>query len=197
MVVSALVVGGGAGLVLSALVVGVNAGLPGFCVRGRGHCRVAAFWLSGLPELAFLFITVSHCAWRHVISLSKATKKRSKENAFRTRARKLTQRAVSTFLAPQKHGARKSDGCVKPSFSRILTRTRFAPYALGQARLPRKPARPHVYLVPGSSWVSCLVGMIGVVIFVVRASSIWVLCFEVGWRRGSACVLIRRMVFRG
>ena len=49
-------------------------------------------------------------------------------------------------MAPQKHGARKSDGCVKPSFSRILTRTRFAPYALGQALLLRKPARPHAYL---------------------------------------------------
>src|SRR5471030_1745069 len=88
-----------------------------FGVSGRSLCRVAAFGVSGLPESDFLFITISHCAWRHVISLSKATKKRSKENAFRTRARKLTQRAVSMFLAPQKHGARKSDGCVKPSFS--------------------------------------------------------------------------------
>src|SRR5476649_1908264 len=91
--------------------------MPGSCVSGWGHCRVAAFWPSGLREFAFFFIAISHCAWRHVIFLSKATKKRSKENAFRTRAQKLTQRAVSTFLAPQKHGARKSDGCVKPSFS--------------------------------------------------------------------------------
>ena len=60
---------------------------------------------------------MSHCAWRRVISLSKATKKRSKESAFKTRARKLTQRAVPAFLAPQKHGACKSDGCVNPSFS--------------------------------------------------------------------------------
>src|SRR5471030_44646 len=72
------------------LAVGFGAGVPGSCVRGRGHCRVAAFRLSGLLVLAILFITISHCAWRHVISLSKATKKRSKENAFRTRARKLT-----------------------------------------------------------------------------------------------------------
>ena len=91
--------------------------MPGSCVSGRSHCRVAAFNVSGLLELAFLFITFSHCAWRHVISLSKATKKRSKENAFRTRARKLTQRAVSKFLAPQKHGARQNHGCVNPSFS--------------------------------------------------------------------------------
>src|SRR5471030_1409045 len=50
-------------------------------------------------------------------SKHKATKKRSKENAFRTRAHKLTQCAVSEFLAPQKHGARQSHGCVNPSFS--------------------------------------------------------------------------------
>src|SRR5471032_2175497 len=99
------------------LAVGVNAGVLGSGVSGRGQCRVAAFGVSGLLELAILFITISHCAWRHVISLSKATKKRSKENAFKARARKLTQRAVSAFLAPQKHGARKSDGCVNPYFS--------------------------------------------------------------------------------
>src|SRR5271170_2564125 len=78
---------------------------------------VAAFNVSGLRESDFLFITISHCAWRRVISLSKATKKRSKESAFKTRAHKLTQRAVSKFLAPQKHGARQSHGYVKPSFS--------------------------------------------------------------------------------
>src|SRR5471030_785748 len=109
----------------------------GSCVSGRSLCLVAAFGVSGLRESDFLFITISHCAWRRVISLSKATKKRSKENAFRTRAHKLTQRAASTFLAPQKHGARQNHRCLNPSFSRILTRTRFAPYALGQARLPR------------------------------------------------------------
>ena len=89
----------------------------GIGVSGLGQCRVAAFSVCGLLRLANFFSTISHCAWRHVISLSKATKKRSKENAFRTRARKLTQRAVSKFLAPQKHGARKSHGCVNPSFS--------------------------------------------------------------------------------
>jgi hypothetical protein len=47
-----------------------------------GQCRVAAFSLSGLLELAILFIAISHCAWRRVISFSKAKKKRSKENAF-------------------------------------------------------------------------------------------------------------------
>src|SRR5471032_587478 len=65
-----------------ALAVGVSAGLPVFSVNGLSHCRFAAFGLSGLRELDVFFITFSHCAWRRVISLSKATKKRSKENAF-------------------------------------------------------------------------------------------------------------------
>src|SRR5471030_2622217 len=122
-------------------------GVLGSRVSGRSHCRVAAFSVSGLHESDFLFITISHCAWRHVISLSKATKKRSKENAFRTRAHKWTQRAVSTFLAPQKHGARQSNGCVNPSFSRILTRTRFAPYALGQALFVQDAAQPYTHFL--------------------------------------------------
>ena len=63
-------------------VVGAGAGVPGSGVSGRGQCRVAAFSVSGLLELANFFITISHCAWRHVISWSLATKKRSKESAF-------------------------------------------------------------------------------------------------------------------
>ena len=59
-------------------------------VSGLGRCRVAAFSVSGLLRLPNFFITISHCAWRRVISLSLATKKRSKESAFKTRARKLT-----------------------------------------------------------------------------------------------------------
>src|SRR5471030_2516913 len=147
-----------------------RAGLQGSYVSGLSHCRVAAFTVSGLLRLPNFFITFSHCAWRRVISLSKATKKRSKENAFRTRARKLTQRAVSTFLAPQKHGARKSHRCVNPSFSRILTRTRFATYALGQALLPRNPHGITRICHCGSSWVGC---MISAVIFVGRAGLIY------------------------
>jgi len=54
----------------------------GLGVGGRGLCRVGAFGVTGLRESDFLFITVSHCAWQRVISLSKATKKRSKENAL-------------------------------------------------------------------------------------------------------------------
>ena len=77
--VSLAPVDGGGGF---GVVVGVALGLPGSCVSGWGHCRVGAFRVSGLLELDVFFIAVSHCAWRHVISLSKATKKRSKENAF-------------------------------------------------------------------------------------------------------------------
>src|SRR5476649_2297727 len=64
------------------LAVGVIAGLLGSRVSDLSHCRVAAFSVSGLHESDFLFITVSHCAWRRVISWSLATKKRSKESAF-------------------------------------------------------------------------------------------------------------------
>ena len=64
------------------LVGGGDAGLPGSGVSDLSQCRVAAFRVSGLRESDFLFITISHCAWRHVISLSKATKKRSKESAL-------------------------------------------------------------------------------------------------------------------
>src|SRR3984885_8218017 len=131
--------------------------MPGSCASGLSHCRVAAFGLVGLLALAHFFITISHCAWRRVISWSLATKKRSKESAFKTRARKLTQRAVFAFLAPQKHGARQNHGCVKPSFSRILTRTRFAPYALGQARLPRNLQRLTRFLRLHFLLVGCVV----------------------------------------
>src|SRR5471032_1082105 len=74
--------GMGVGWRVLGLVVGVDVGLPGSSVSGLSQCRVVAFSVSGLHESDFLFIAISHCAWRHVISLSKATKKRSKENAF-------------------------------------------------------------------------------------------------------------------
>src|ERR1700723_1122382 len=84
-----------------ALAVEVHAGLLGSGVSGLSQCRVAAFKVSGLPKSDFLFITFSHCAWRHVISLSKATKKRSKENALKTQARKCPQRAVLILRYPK------------------------------------------------------------------------------------------------
>ena len=58
---------------------------------------------------------------------------------------------------PQKHGTRKSHGCVNPSFSRILTRTRFGPNALGQAPFPRNPHGLTRICRCGSSWLNCSV----------------------------------------
>ena len=57
-------------------------GFGRFGGSGRSQCRVAAFKAFAGYLFSDFFITISHCAWRHVISLSKATKKRSKENAF-------------------------------------------------------------------------------------------------------------------
>ncbi|QIE25949.1 hypothetical protein SBC1_47780 (plasmid) [Caballeronia sp. SBC1] len=79
----------------------IYAGLLGSRVGGRGLCRGAAFGLSGLLRLANFFITISHCAWQRVISLSKATKKRSKESAFKPRYPKCPQRAVSIHRCPK------------------------------------------------------------------------------------------------
>ena len=76
--------GGGFGFAGDGGVWGGRGGCQGavFSVSGRGQCRVVALSVSGLRESDFLFITISHCAWRRVISWSLATKKRSKENAF-------------------------------------------------------------------------------------------------------------------
>ena len=82
-------------------VVGVSAGLLGSRVSGLSQCRVAAFVVSGLLELADFFATISHCAWRRVISWSLATKKRSKENAFTTLKIKCPQRAVLIHWYPK------------------------------------------------------------------------------------------------
>ena len=74
--------GGRSGCWVLGLAVGDITGLLGSSVSGRGHCRVATFGLGGLRALAVFSITISHCAWQHVISWSLATKKRSKENAL-------------------------------------------------------------------------------------------------------------------
>jgi hypothetical protein len=56
---------------------GVGLGLS--VLAGLGLCRVAAFGLGGLRELAILFITVSHCAFLCFVSLQtrKETKQRN------------------------------------------------------------------------------------------------------------------------
>ena len=70
------------GLASWGLVGGVDAGLHGFCVSGWVHCRVAAFQVFAHLVLADFFITISHCAWRRVISWSLATKKTKQRKRF-------------------------------------------------------------------------------------------------------------------
>ena len=60
-----MAIGVEAGLGFPGLAGEVSGGLPGSGVSGRGLCRVGAFGVSGLQESDFLFITISHCAWRH------------------------------------------------------------------------------------------------------------------------------------
>ena len=85
----------------SALTVGVSAGSHGFCVSGLVHCRVAAFQVFARLVLDVFFITISHCAWRRVISLSKATKKRSKESAFNSTTLSVHSVQFSFMGAPK------------------------------------------------------------------------------------------------
>ena len=61
---------------------GVMPWVLGSRVSGRSQCRVGAFGVSGLRESDFLFIAISHCAWRrHFLVLSdKETKQRKRFN---------------------------------------------------------------------------------------------------------------------
>ena len=65
------------------------------------QCWVAAFTVFAGLVLAVFFITISHCAWRRVISWSLVTKKQSKENAFTTLKIKCPQRAVLIHGCPK------------------------------------------------------------------------------------------------
>ena len=61
----------GRGARFQGVVVGLVLGwcwVGAFGASGRSHCRVAAFGVSDLLRLADFFITISHCAWRRVIS---------------------------------------------------------------------------------------------------------------------------------
>src|SRR5476651_1613752 len=113
------------GCQVPGLAVGVDAGVLGSRVSGRSHCRVAAFSVSGLHESDFLFITISHCAWRHVISLSKATKKRSKENAF-NHATLSVHSVQFLFMGAPKARCSQEPRMCETLFLRIRVLTRFA-----------------------------------------------------------------------
>jgi len=133
---------------------------------------------------------------------------------------KCPQRAVFIHRC-QKHGARQSHRCVKPSFSRILTRTRFAPYALGKHHCPTTGTASRAFeasflgsLVEWSALQStgqlrqlqlnvyyCFSFLVNRLVscghFVGTARAFWRPCFLGGLARGSSCVQIRRMVVRG
>ncbi|KLU24494.1 hypothetical protein EOS_19510 [Caballeronia mineralivorans PML1(12)] len=58
------------GTSVDGVFVRTRGGVGVLALVGLGLCRVAAFGFSGLHELDILFITISHCAWRHFISFS-------------------------------------------------------------------------------------------------------------------------------
>src|SRR5471032_150760 len=205
------------------LAVWVSAGLPGSRVSGLSQCRVAAFSVSGLRESDFLFITISHCAWRHVISLSKATKKRSKENAFNHAT--LSVHSVQ-FLCIGAPKARCSPE--PPMFETLLLANPDIDTLRHQcsraSTLAKEPAPPHALarlrflvarlsgLLSRGAWsasritASCvftasifgeLAGQLNG-IRQLRPHAFWRPCLLVGWRRcGSSCVQIRWLFVRG
>jgi hypothetical protein len=64
---------------------GVSTLALGRVVRGgRGHCRVAAFWVFSGSVLADFFSAVSHCAWQHFISLSNSDKETKQRKRLAT-----------------------------------------------------------------------------------------------------------------
>src|SRR5471030_229773 len=150
------------GCQVPGLAVGVSAGLPGSGVSGLSHCRVAAFSVSGLHESDFLFITISHCAWRHVIPLSKATKKRSKENAF-NHATLSVHSVQFPFMGAPKARCSPEPRMFEPLLLANPDIDTLRHQCSRASAICPVPARPHAYLRPR---------------------------FLVGWRRGSLCVHI-------
>ncbi len=68
---------------------------------GRGWCRVAAASVSAGCILAIFFITISHCAWRHFISLSNGDKETKQRKRLSTICFKCPQRANHCFWFPR------------------------------------------------------------------------------------------------
>jgi len=124
------------------LAVRVYAGLLGSRFSGRSRCRVAAFGLSRLHESDFLFITVSHCAWRHVISLSKATKKRSKENAFNHATLSVHSVQFLFIGAPKARCSPERRMCEPLLLANPDTNT-LRPVRSRASTLAKEPPRPH------------------------------------------------------
>src|SRR5882757_7496923 len=110
-------------------------------LSGRGLCRVGAFGVSGLLELAILFITISHCAWRRVISLSKATKKRSKESAFNHATLSVHSVQFSFIGAPKARCSPEPPVCEPLLLANPDTNT-LRPVRSRASTLANEPARP-------------------------------------------------------
>ena len=168
-------------------------GLIGSGVSGRGLCRVAAFGVGGLHESDILFITISHCAWRHVISWSLATKKRSKESAFNHATLSVHSVQFSFIGAPKARCSPEPRMCETLLLANSYTHT-LRPVRSRASTLAEEPTRHHASLQ-----LHVLVGWLfdlrrnfgGTASLIVRPR------FEAGWRRGSACVQIRWVVVRG
>ena len=123
-----------------------DAGLLGSCVSGRSQCRVAAFRVSGLLRLADFFITISHCAWRRVISLSKATKKRSKENAF-NHATLSVHGVQFPFMGAPKARCSPEPRMFEPLLLANPDTNTLRPVRSRASTIAKEPARPHAYLL--------------------------------------------------
>src|SRR5471030_3454577 len=115
----------------------------GSCVSGRSLCLVAAFGVSGLRESDFLFITISHCAWRRVISLSKATKKRSKENAFNSTTLSVHSVQFSFIGAPKARCSQEPRMCETLLLANPDTNT-LRPVRSRASTIAKEPARLYV-----------------------------------------------------
>jgi hypothetical protein len=128
------------------LAVEVNAGLLGSRVSGRGQGRGGAFDLSGLPKLDVFFITVSHCAWRHIISWSLATKKRSKESAF-NHATLSVHSVQFPFIGAPKARCSPEPRMFEPLLLANPDIDTLCHQCSRASTIAKKPARPHTHLV--------------------------------------------------
>jgi len=119
--------------------------MPGSRVSGRSQCRGGDFRVSGLLRFADFFIAVSHCAWRRVISLSKATKKRSKENAF-NRSTLSVHSVQFLFIGAPKARCSQERRMVEPLLLANPDTNTLRPVRSRASTIAKEPARPHAHL---------------------------------------------------
>jgi hypothetical protein len=101
------------------------------------------------------FITISHCAWRHFISLSNGDKETKQRKRLPTICFKCPQRADHCFWFPRRTVLAKP-----PTLETLLLANPYIPtlrHQCSRARsMARAPVRPHTYLrgtvdLPGRS----------------------------------------------